>query len=1525
MKIQQIMVMNRKGLQLLALLTYFLALPFSHAAMDLATQPLVTQSAAVPPNLVFIMDDSGSMNWDFIPDYVDDSTNGWTGTVGNCKNSSGNTFTATCEIGDPPYMSSDFNKVYYDPAIRYLPPKESDGTSKDEMNSANTSGWTIVPKDAYGIQSTSTINLTNGYPERKWCEDDNDTTTCRSNTGTANAYIYPDSTYNDDLNVSGAPYYFTVSAKEYCDSPALRSCIATTAPSGVYTYPAKIRWCTSSTIPQTNCQGKRTGTYKYVHYAGVSLTDTAATGTITIGDSGNNVPVEITSIKVDNIEILNAIIQAPNGTNTATERSALATDIANRINTYNSTPEYRATASNGVVTITPMIAPGSTTPLKSTAPNGYAIVVTAPPGSVTVPATRASESFSFSNVGKGSTHKTTEIKAGSNSTCTASGSVTLLTTDVPATNDNSGSTRRSNMARDVLANLNSVAGWSATRSGSTLTFTAPAGASYNNWYICLSETGTIEIDPPSPRLSGGANASTTNGQIPITTTSLAGGADISNPFSRVDIIPSVTSYPKTSSRSDCAGSTCSYDEEMTNFANWYAYYHTRMQMMKSSVSLAFEDIDDQFNVGYFTINNNNGDDNVDVKEFNPEQKGDWYEQLFKARPNSGTPLRAALSKAGWIFAGKNPSGFTDPMEYSCQQNFTILSTDGYWNGNNGYTLASTGTAIGNQDNDSSVARPYYDGGSATSSSNALADVAYYYYNTDLRTSALGNATNTSAKTTADVADNTVSDPNDPSADWQHMTTFTLGLGIDGQMTFSPTYTSDASGDYYNVLQANTASSTVCTWLSSGSTCNWPKAVADTDTAVDDLWHAAVNGHGTYFSAANPTAVSSALGNALTVVSRATGSSSAAATSSPNITNYDNFIFSSTYRTVSWDGEIVAQTIDPKTGQIGTLVTDPDTGQQIRDTTPLWTANELLDPRVQNDTNPRVIKTFDSGGGDEKLKHFTYAELSDTEKGYFIDRCARASSSANFSQCSILSDVDPDSQLDIANSGEHLVNFLRGKDTYESVFRNRDHVLGDTVNSVPAYVKGSNYDFQDEGYSAFKVQNSERSGTLYIGANDGMLHAFDAASGEELWAYVPKMIMPNLWTLGDANYANHHQYYVDGSPQIMDVKDDSGWRTILVSGLNRGGKGYFAMDITNPNSPKALWEFCNDSTLCALSDPDMGYSYGNPLITKLRDGTPVVIFTSGYDNGGDGYLYILHATTGSLLHKVQVDGSNGLAKIAPFISDPQHDNTALYVYGGDLDGQLWRFSFIRANEGTPPTVMKLATFTDPGAENEPQPITTRPEVGIVKVDDDFRIVVYVGTGKYIENGDPTSRQIQSLYALADNGEPYTNPRTQLQQRTISASGNSASIAVTGSGDTELDNEAGTADFDEIWNPLTAFGGWFTDFPDDRERVNLDPQLILGTLVVFTNIPQGSVDCGGQGDSWLYFFRADTGLAVKPNDSTNSPFGRKTSGITVGGVLFTLPSGKVGLIITKGSGGKDNGEVPIEPETKSRRSSWRELIN
>ncbi len=1226
----------------------------------------------------------------------------------------------------------------------------------------------------------------------------------------------------------------------------------------------------------------------------------------------------------------------------------------------------------------------------------------------------------------------------------------------------------------------------------------------------------------------------------------------------------------------------SASDERVNFANWYSYYRDRMKMTKSAAGRTFVGLSDTYRVGFVTINPNSpvtASKFLTIADFDATQKSNWFTKLYSQTTNGSTPLRTALSRAGRYFVGKTDGindGMTgDPVQYSCQQNFTILTTDGYWNGGGGVKLDGT-TNMDNQDgviseldayNPSAAKfavspRPIYDGatvlytwntasnqyrntscvlgtqaqqriaqnqrrradfyrcksngsscqsinfdcapptgtgsgsrplcktlnntgwaniatcsagysnptttlcrttsdtgwvdvasctasspsggptttcqtvningykaqyrstvtstnyagpnqsgsviGTPTSitsswtdvdgtclavapavpptatvigagppappasclggvqewpcetqgavsggSSNTLADVAQYYYKTDLRSSTLSNCTGALG---TDVCDNNVpstgSGVEDDKAQWQHMTTLTMGLGLSGNLSYSPTYKTDITGTFANIRTGS---------------INWPVPSANNPTALDDLWHAAVNGRGQYFSAGNPDSVVNSLTTALAGVSARIASAAAAATSNLEPVAGDNFAYTAKYVTQKWTGELEAHEIvlqdefDPVTHALTA------SAGTVRGTV-VWSAQGKLDTQGKAACDTRNIKLFRTGAVDNFVP-FTWNTFACDATGIptgVAQTSLNAAEQANFgsTQVGLLSQYPAmgdgtgiTANQRAAAAGENLVNFIRGqrgKEGFSSgppasntdvnlLYRQREHILGDIINAQPVYAKAPFAEYDDAGYLAFKTANASRTPMVYAAANDGMLHAFyagtslvDTNGGVEAWAMIPSIVLPSLYKLASENYANQHTYSVDGTPTIGDVYDpaDTVWKTILVGGLNKGGKGYYAVDITDPASPKGLWEFKHDMGNCVAvdattkapataqySDCHIGYTFNNPIISKLRDGRWVVFVTSGYNNvnspsvsgDGVGYLYVLEAVTGKILYKISTGvGSattpSGLNKINAWVEDPIRNNQTERVYGVDVLGNVWRFDVndILAPAGIEAT--RLATLVD--SSNAAQPITTRPELAEVA----GQPYVYVGTGRYLGTTDNASTQAQTIWALRDplTATSLTSLRTTLKHMTITNQGSGAAAFRTVS----CTAQCGSTE------------GWFADFPDTGERVNIDIKLQLGTLVVATNVPQNNA-CNIGGYSWLNYFNNATGIAV--SSSADAAVGRRlvgadgTESLAVGVNIVRLPGGKVVVIVTTSSGQQITASVPFDvPPPTGKRISWREII-
>ncbi len=829
-------------------------------------------------------------------------------------------------------------------------------------------------------------------------------------------------------------------------------------------------------------------------------------------------------------------------------------------------------------------------------------------------------------------------------------------------------------------------------------------------------------------------------------------------------------------------------------------------------------------------------------------------------------------------------------------------------------------------------------------SDTLADAAEYYYITDLRNTSLSNCTGaivSPATVGNNICENNVPSGGQDAASWQHMTTFTLGLGARGRMVFSPSYLSDTSGDFFAVKNGSIASATVCTWQTIGSACTWPIPTMNKPETIDDLWHTAVNGRGTYFSATNPATLAAGLSSALAGVTVRTGGTAAATTSSPNIVTGDNFVFSSNFTSGEWSGELFRFELDP--------VTLDFSAQND------WEAQALLDAKVS-----RNIYTYDPAAGNG-LKSFTWDNLTSAEKSFFS--APKISSLTQFCTVGItcLSDASK-----LAAAGSNLVNFLRGDRTNEGVstdpskyYRQRAHLLGDIINSEAVYVKAPHYAYVDTGYDAYKTSHKSRQGMVYVAANDGMLHAFNADTGDESWSYIPSSVLPKLYKLADKDYANHHEYYVDGTPAQGDVYFGGAWHTVVIGGLNGGGRGYYALDVTDPASPKALWEFTYDTGSGSgyITDANLGYSFGKPVITKLKNGTWVAVLTSGYNNispgDGNGHLYVLNIGTGAQIISGGIPtnaggypaGSattvttgcsvvpcpSGLAQINQWADNPTLDNTAKRVYGGDMFGNVWRFDI---DDNLPPggnEAQLLATLRGSAGGNV-QPVMTKPVLGDVN----GSAIVYVGTGRYLGTSDLGDTSSQSLYAIKDNlgTTSYGNPRSDAsfikQTLTIGTCPTGSPASRCKVGQSVLTGSRNSVDFGSDH-------GWYVDFPRTGERANTDPQLALGILGLNTNVPDATA-CTSGGFSYSYFFDYRTGVPIAGSDVVGISLG---NGLASRPVYVEGSTGKVATInqVDGGGSGSSSGvggtKKTIRPQlndvpppsgvTDTKRISWRELTD
>jgi type IV pilus assembly protein PilY1 len=559
------------------------------------------------------------------------------------------------------------------------------------------------------------------------------------------------------------------------------------------------------------------------------------------------------------------------------------------------------------------------------------------------------------------------------------------------------------------------------------------------------------------------------------------------------------------------------------------------------------------------------------------------------------------------------------------------------------------------------------------------------------------------------------------------------------------------------------------------------------------------------------------------------------------------LFQGSYSSEGWTGDLKAFNVDEISGDVDVL-------------NPAWSAAQNLDLKVKSSGwDSRLIASYNGSSGIP----FRFDSLADTQKSMIDADWATDSIPAR----NIMDYLHGDTSNEVRNGGG---------------LRSRFSALGDIVHSTPAF----------------------KNGLVYTGANDGMLHAFDADTGEELFAYVPNLVFANLKYLAEIDYA--HRYYVDLDPCVRDVTLP-GVTTMLVGGLGKGGRGYFALDISGLSpafgdlpasesvlADRVMWEYPDAATL-ATEVEDLGYSFSKVALVKSNDtnNAPwVVIFGNGYNSvNGHAVLFILDPTTGDLLKRIDtgVGDCNGLS--TPFASDVDHNGTVDYVYAGDLKGNLWKFDLTSTNFNDWDVAYKESTTPEPLFKTPGQPITTRPDATWHCEQDGY--LVMFGTGRYLGLADLTDNSQQAVYGIWDYGDDEDDgeyvgafdgstitgsnlPDTVslLQQivvvptddpylRTLSA-GEPDWKATTDGGAFGCGDNEGTDPCDP--NSTGTFpdpvkhAGWFFNLPESGERVVSDVQVRDGKLTLVSYVNEGST-CGLAGHSWFMTIDPCTGGRLK----------------------------------------------------------------
>nr|MEE4268444.1 PilC/PilY family type IV pilus protein [Candidatus Krumholzibacteria bacterium] len=528
---------------------------------------------------------------------------------------------------------------------------------------------------------------------------------------------------------------------------------------------------------------------------------------------------------------------------------------------------------------------------------------------------------------------------------------------------------------------------------------------------------------------------------------------------------------------------------------------------------------------------------------------------------------------------------------------------------------------------------------------------------------------------------------------------------------------------------------------------------------------AKNGDGLYFKANNAVELFLSFEYAVQDILRRISAGSAVAVVSTE-RGTDNRLYRGKFMPLDWHGYLECYTLPYHDGDVA-----------------MWEAGNLLQAR-----SPLSREVFTALGKDYYYFSAAQAPLLKAAMGVFTDEKA-----------------------------EDLINWARGEDV--SGLRDRNGwILGDIIHSTPVVV-GEPANFQaTEEYRDFHVANEFRRKMVYVGANDGMLHAFDAETGEEVWAFVPEFALPKFEALADSGYC--HTYTCDQTVTVRDIPVNGAWRTILMSGGREGGGSIFAMDVTNPNSPSVLWQ----------QKLDNGKPFESVVEIVSIGGKATALVGSGLDTEDDNaYIYSFDIATGDFMGELQLNkGSFGRNKATkPLPLDLTMDGDVDLVYIADLESTLWRFEV--NGDQDPGHWNKDDIFEDLDREITADPVAAYGKNG--------EVYIYFGTGAYLSEDDKLDVAPQSFVCVVDVHDGQLATRSDLVDQTSSIT------------------------------PVTGSRGWYVDlWHTAGERVT-QKAMVVAETVIFTSFAPTMDACLAGGQSWLYQMAYDSGGLTNSDEMTD----------------------------------------------------------
>ncbi|MCX7563986.1 PilC/PilY family type IV pilus protein [Xanthomonadaceae bacterium XH05] len=865
--------------------------------------------------------------------------------------------------------------------------------------------------------------------------------------------------------------------------------------------------------------------------------------------------------------------------------------------------------------------------------------------------------------------------------------------------------------------------------------------------------------------------------------------------------------------------TAHYNAAIQNFANWFVYYGNRTRSMIAAMSHSLYDVD-SMRIGYFTINDRPSGTALEMRNMNElSEKQALFSELFTLDASGNTFNLPAVKTIGDQFRRQDSRA---PVRLACQINAGMLFTDGFANQSQSMSAPSGGMGV-----------PF-----DTIKANSMAAIAAQYYLNSLRPDFLKqDLVPTSPGCNAPGA------ANNPKLDckvFPHMNLHGVTLGSVG----------DLVGVDYGVDEAGNIDSDKALDDVIANPPTWPGYNSGTRSTIDDLWHATIVSRGKFINATTPANITEAMTQILNAVAGRAAVSGGTAASGTR--REDGFLaYVPHFDSGGWTGNLKAHSLNAN----GTL------GAVQWDARAKLNAKSISDRKVYFVTAAGAVQEFKA---DAALPTTTVAALDRA----VADLCP----GGECTRADVIEYLRGDHSKEARNGGPFRDRLITDIGTGATV----PSRIGDILGSQPEVLNKSSYGYSSfpaamggSSYNTFLTTTKKnRTQLVFVASNNGMLHAFNAQTGEELWALIPNAVLTdNIGAVRTANngpshfvglaYPEYgHRYFFDGSPVQGDAYINGSWKTVLAAPLGAGGRSMLVLDVTNGGSdtvPKVLSE---------ATHAEMGYGVDRPRIAPFSDNTWRVLFGNGYNSNAHGArLFSVNLATGALSSNTvggpgagTLDEPNGMAPVAA--SDDNQDMLADVVYAGDYKGNLWKFPVTSSgiqNAGSVPL------FQARDATGKVQHITG----GIDTImHPRYGQIVYFGTGRYFLNDDRSvllNPAVESFYAVWD-GDGWSAPgttsvatatynRSNLVKQTLSAE-----MAADG----KIIRKTSTNPLD--WGSKK---GWYLELATNGnaqgERFVGVPTVALGLVFFTTFLPNADSDaCASSGTNWLNVVDATTGV-------------------------------------------------------------------